>query len=177
MRIILFFMLSCLFIVSCKERVIEARSITIKFSEPIPPDSWIEIDGTVLYHFANDTLSDDSKNVLGQDILVPQSLVAENPEYIFLSASKIYNWSKSSNSWLMIEVSNAEMAATYVASINEWQVKLTQSFDILDRIYLFPNNQFELFKGEVTLKRADDQPMRIKTSPNYPALIYTNEQD
>ncbi|MFC2188932.1 hypothetical protein ACFCT7_16585 [Fulvivirgaceae bacterium LMO-SS25] len=177
MKVFLCLLLSFVLIISCNEKVIETTSVTLKFTEPMVADSWIEIDGNVFYHFANDTTSEKSKEAATQELHVSPSLISEYPDYVFIPASKIYKWSDYSNDWLVTEIVNAEMAANYVSSINEWQVKLTQSFDILDRIYVFPNNQFELFKGEVTFKRADNQPMRIKTSPNYKATIFVNDKE
>jgi len=159
--------LALVFFASCNDKFIEASQITIKINDVMVADSWIEIDGTVLYHFSNDTSSVQAKEAKGPELLVPPTLISENPNYVYLPASAIYNWSEGSNTWILTTISNAEMAANYVSSINEWQVNQTQSFDMLDRIFLFPKNQFELFKGEVTLKRADNQPMKIRKSPNY----------
>ena len=160
---------------SCGDKFMKANLVTIKITEPIGADSWIEIDGHVFYHFTNDTISPTSKDFRGQDFFIPKSLVSKYPDYIFLPASTTYNWADLGNSWLSMEASNAEMAASYVATINQWQVKEVESFDVSDRIYLFPNNQFELFKGEVTFGRADKQPMKIKRSKNYNAQIIAVE--
>ncbi|MEQ9403095.1 MAG: hypothetical protein RIM99_05875 [Cyclobacteriaceae bacterium] len=154
------------FFIACSsgKNQVTGKKIEIKYMGTAKPGDWIQVDEIKLTHKGTDTVALSLKDTLYTQ-KNPMDYFYDNAETCMcLPASLLFEQIR--DKWFGVPVSNPYMSYHFVKIFNI-------NSQIVDKAdyYEFENKPGFMINGIVRILNTEGSDIRVRTSPNYPALI------